>query len=242
MKKSLQISVKQPCSENFANFRKTEQGGYCNSCQKEVIDFTGLSDFEIVQYFKNENVSTCGRFKTSQLKNYEFEPDTIMNTNIFFKSFGIASFSLLALCATPPVQSQEIVEATPNLEMVIDQNIHNTNVPLADSYTVRGTVLDESNLPLPGVNVILKGTSIGTTTDYDGKFEFPQKLEVNDVLIFSYIGYDTKEHKIKASETDTIEIEIMFDSTDIELMGDVVVGEAYKSKRNIFQKFIALFK
>lgn len=241
MKKSLQISVKQPCSENFANFKKTEQGGYCNSCQKEVIEFTRLSDLEVLQHFKKDNGSTCGRFRTSQLKNYEFESVGIMNMNIFPKSFGIASFSLLALCATAPIQSQEVAQATPKMEMVISQKVGNAKV-VDESYTVRGTVLDETDLPLPGVNVILKGTSIGTTTDYDGKFEFPQKLEANDVLVFSYIGYDTKEFKVAASQNDTIDIIIVFDATDIELMGDVVVGGAYKSKRNIFQKFIALFK
>lgn len=241
MKKSLQISVKQPCSENFATFKKTEQGGFCNSCQKEVIDFTGLSDLEIVQHFNKYNGRTCGRFRTSQLKNYEFESVGIMNMNIFPKSFGIASFSLLALCTTAPVQSQEVVEASPKMEMVISQKVGNTRV-VAENYTVRGTVLDETDLPLPGVNVILKGTSIGTTTDYDGKFEFPQKLEANDVLVFSYIGYDTKEYKVVPGQNDTIDITIVFDATDIELMGDVVVGGAYKSKRNIFQKFIALFK
>ncbi|MDC6404828.1 MULTISPECIES: carboxypeptidase-like regulatory domain-containing protein [Maribacter] len=241
MKNSFRLSVLEPCSENFANFKKTKQGGYCNSCQKEVIDFTELSDLEVVQHFKKNNGSTCGRFRTSQLKNYEFESVGIMNTNIFQKSLGIASFSLLALCATAPVQSQEVAEASPIMEMVISQKVGNEKF-VAESYTVRGTVLDETNLPLPGVNVILKGTSIGTTTDYDGKFEFPQKLEVNDVLVFSYIGYDTKEYKVVPAQNDTIDITIVFDATDIELMGDVVVGGAYKSKRNIFQKFIALFK
>lgn len=55
MKKSLHISVKQPCSENFANFKRTERGGFCNSCQKEVVDFTKLSDLEIVEHFTKEN-------------------------------------------------------------------------------------------------------------------------------------------------------------------------------------------
>lgn len=165
-----------------------------------------------------------------------------MNMNLFPKSLGIASFSLLALCATVPVQSQEVAEAIPAMEMVVGRVASKTVLPFADSYTVKGTVLDETDLPLPGVNVVLKGTSVGTTTDYDGKFEFPINLEVNDVLVFSYIGYDTKEYKIEASEIDTIDVTIVFDATDIELMGDVVVGGAYKSKRNIFQKFFALFK
>lgn len=241
MKKAFSISVKQPCSENFANFRTTPEGGFCNHCQKEVIDFTKLSDLDISKHFKNNNGKTCGRFKASQLRQYEFNSVKTMNTNLLSRSIGIASFSLLALCAVVPLSAQEVAESEPSMEIVAS-SVKIISVKMADSYTVKGTVLDEANLPLPGVNVILKGTTESTSTDYDGKFEFPRKLEVNDVLIFSYIGYDTKEYKVKAAETDTIDITIVFDATDIELMGDVVVEGAYKSKRNIFQKFIALFK
>ncbi|WP_418512357.1 SusC/RagA family TonB-linked outer membrane protein [Corallibacter sp.] len=56
---------------------------------------------------------------------------------------------------------------------------------------VSGTVTEESSLPLPGVNVIIKGTSQGTATDFDGNYQ----LEANegDVIVFSYVGYLTKE-------------------------------------------------
>ncbi len=242
MKKAFRISVNQPCSENFINFKKTELGGHCNRCQKEVIDFTQFSDLDIARHFTNDNEKTCGRFRTSQLKNYEFDSVNNMNTNLFSRTLGIASFSLLALCATAPLVAQDVAQANPKMEMTISKELKSDSLARVDSYTVTGTVLDESNLPIPGVNVILKGTSEGTSTDYDGKFEFPRKLEVNDILVFSYIGYDTKEYKVKESTSETINITIVFDATDIELMGDIVVGGAYKSKRNIFQKFIALFK
>lgn len=244
MKKAFSISVKEPCSENFINFKKTKSGGYCNSCQKEVIDFTRLSNLEITKRFENDYGKTCGRFKTSQLRTYKVDTAKTMSTNIFFRSLGIASFSLLALCTTTNAEAQDNVTTNPIVEtqMVTSNDLKTNSAQKVDSYTVLGTVLDESNLPLPGVNVILKGSTEGTLTDYDGKFEFPSKLKVNDVLVFSYIGYDNKEYKIKASETNSINITIIFDTTDIELMGDVVIGGAYKSKRNIFQKFIGLFK
>lgn len=242
MKKAFRISVDQPCSENFINFKKTEFGGHCNRCQKEVIDFTQFSDLDIERHFTNDDGKTCGRFRISQLKNYEFDSVNNMNTNLFSRTLGIASFSLLALCVTAHIVAQDVPQANPVMEMTISKELKSDSVAKVDSYTVTGTVLDESNLPIPGVNVILKGTNEGTSTDYDGEFEFPRQLEVNDVLVFSYIGYDTKEYKVKEGTNETIDITIVFDATDIELMGDVVVGGAYKSKRNIFQKFIALFK
>ena len=68
----------------------------------------------------------------------------------------------------------------------------------AQSKKVTGTVTD-TNGPLIGVNVMVKGTSIGTITDVDGNYslEVPQ----NAVLIFKYIGFDSVE---KAVENNSI--------------------------------------
>ena len=58
--------------------------------------------------------------------------------------------------------------------------------------TVSGTVTEEAtNLPVPGVNVLIKGTSTGTTTDFDGKYSI--NVNTGDILVFSYIGFTTQE-------------------------------------------------
>ncbi|WP_276372697.1 hypothetical protein [Chryseolinea sp. H1M3-3] len=44
MKKIIQIAVPKPCHEKWSSFTKTTNGGFCGSCQKEVIDFTSWSD------------------------------------------------------------------------------------------------------------------------------------------------------------------------------------------------------
>ncbi|PQJ69240.1 SusC/RagA family TonB-linked outer membrane protein [Polaribacter butkevichii] len=57
--------------------------------------------------------------------------------------------------------------------------------------TIKGIVTDESNTPLLGVTVIIKGTNKGVTTDFDGKFRL--NTRVGDVLLFSYLGYGDVE-------------------------------------------------
>lgn len=65
------------------------------------------------------------------------------------------------------------------------------SILLAQS-SVSGTVTEaNSALPVPGVNVIIKGTTTGTTTDFDGKYTI--NVKNGDVLVFSYIGYATQE-------------------------------------------------
>ncbi|MDO6517583.1 carboxypeptidase-like regulatory domain-containing protein [Zobellia galactanivorans] len=56
----------------------------------------------------------------------------------------------------------------------------------AQSKTITGKVLDQDGLPLPGVNIVVQGTTNGTQTDFDGIFAI--KAETGQNLIFSYLG------------------------------------------------------
>ncbi|WP_026450746.1 TonB-dependent receptor [Aequorivita capsosiphonis] len=66
---------------------------------------------------------------------------------------------------------------------------------------VSGVVKDENNQSLIGVSVVVKGTPTGTITDFDGKYEI--KATTGDILVFSYVGYDTTE---KAVEGPTLDV------------------------------------
>ncbi len=61
---------------------------------------------------------------------------------------------------------------------------------MAQSYVVKGTVKNDSGMGIPGVSVIQKGTSNGTTTDFHGNYSL--KIKKGDVLQFSYVGYTNK--------------------------------------------------
>ncbi len=82
--------------------------------------------------------------------------------------------------------------------------------------TVSGVVTDEMGTPLPGVNVIEKGTTNGTSTDFDGKYV----LDVSDsaTLVFSYLGFSTKEAAVSGQSTINISMQ-----EDAEQLGEVVV-------------------
>ena len=69
--------------------------------------------------------------------------------------------------------------------------------------TVRGTVSDQEGLPLPGVSVVVKGTSRGVTTDFDGAFQI-RVPDSGATLVFSYVGMDTQEVNIDEQTTITV--------------------------------------
>lgn len=123
-----------------------------------------------------------------------------------------------------------------------EAQIENNTDTATKTYTIKGTVFENINQPLEGVNVVLKGSNEGVVSDANGQFEFSRALAIGDVLVISFIGYNSQEYVINSSESDNQNITINFDQSDISLMGAVEVEGVYKSKQNIFQKFIGLFK
>lgn len=90
-----------------------------------------------------------------------------------------------------------------------------------------GRVLDENNSSLPGVNILVKGTSTGTVTDAQGNFSI--SAASNDVLVFSFVGYLSKEVTIGSESTLSISMQ-----PDVTALSEVVVtGYGSQSKRDI---------
>jgi TonB-linked SusC/RagA family outer membrane protein len=85
----------------------------------------------------------------------------------------------------------------------------------AQQKTITGTVTDDTGLPLPGANVIIKGTSTGTQSDFDGNYSI--SASVGQTLTFSYVGFDTKE--VKVGTQNRIDITLL----PGESLGEVVV-------------------
>jgi TonB-linked SusC/RagA family outer membrane protein len=67
----------------------------------------------------------------------------------------------------------------------------------AQEKMISGTVTDDTGLPLPGVNIIIKGTSTGTQSDFDGNYSI--EAAVGQTLVYSYVGFETQEIAVGAS-------------------------------------------
>lgn len=93
---------------------------------------------------------------------------------------------------------------------------------------VSGVVLDDGGLPVPGVNVIEKGTTNGTATDVDGRYSLIVDNE-DAVLVFSFIGYTTQE--VNVSGRSTVEVTMTPDTQTLQEV--VVVGYGEKKKATI---------
>jgi len=104
------------------------------------------------------------------------------------------------------------------------------NLTFFQSVTISGKVLDEAGLGMPGVNVIVKGTSNGTTTDAEGAYRLSVTTEqAAGTLVFSFIGYSPQEQPI--NNRSTIDISMVADVS--ELTEVVVVGYGTQEKRDV---------
>jgi TonB-linked SusC/RagA family outer membrane protein len=93
--------------------------------------------------------------------------------------------------------------------------------------SVSGNVADESGVPLPGVNVVIKGTDTGTTTDFDGNYSI--SVSDNDVLNFSFVGFMEKEIEVSGADS----FDILMESGSDELEEIVLTGYGSVKKRDM---------
>jgi TonB-linked SusC/RagA family outer membrane protein len=100
------------------------------------------------------------------------------------------------------------------------------SITLFAQTTIEGVVNDAKGLPVPGANVIIKGTKNGVITDFDGVFKI--KAKIGDILIISSLGFDKKEVKIQGNA-----IKIVIEESNTTLNEVVVVGYGTVKKKDV---------
>ncbi len=89
------------------------------------------------------------------------------------------------------------VENNQDLENSSANNTRERSLPTGSQITINGTVLDNSGLPLPGVNIIVANTSNGTQSDFDGNYSI--NVNVGEDIVYSYVGFTTLETTVQNS-------------------------------------------
>jgi len=98
---------------------------------------------------------------------------------------------------------------------------------VAQTSSIKGVVLDETKLPLPGVTVKLKGTAEGTVTNADGQFSI--NASIGQTLVFSFLGYATREVTIQDLKSITVNLA----SSSTTMNEVVVVGYGTQKKASL---------
>lgn len=239
MKKSLTLSIPKPCAEKWEYFKLTSDGGYCSSCNKVVVDFTRLSDEAVFDFFRNKPTRACGRFRPDQLKAYPEKTLLKISPGVSLLKAGF--LSLLFILVSKPGSAQSTNSKTQTEAVQYPDESQHQNTDIRQQRIVKGIVKsEEDNTPLPGVNIIVKGTTQGVVSDVDGQFQLPSPLKEGDVLILSFIGLETKEYLIRTDQWGDITINMA--CSLVALTGEVAVDEMYTTSKSAVGRLLTKMK
>ena len=222
MSRKVNISIPKPCHENWEAMTPEDKGRFCSVCTKTVFDFTKASDKEIIEHL-NKDANTCGRFASSQLNRDLIIPKE-KSSYWIIATATISSFLGIGSQTAYSQVKQDTIQTDKKLNKNI---ITTTNNPV----TITGFVSDELG-PIAGANVVVKGTTRGISTDYDGKYS----IEVNEgeILTYNYIGFKTIEIIVDSKKT-IINVKMQEDYDSVTV-GVIVMGGI--KKRTFFGRQI----
>ncbi len=212
MARKIQLNISEPCHENWEAMTEADKGRFCASCQKQVIDFSVMSDREIAQFFKKPSTgSVCGRFMSDQLERpIETPKKRIPWLKHFFSIFLPAAF--FSMKATSQTKLGKVIKTThrdtvkPEIPIIMGGISYQTcqkppqhtfNIPIKGEVTVlrqfKGIVVDETGQPVPWASIETGKIGKGTVADKDGHFSFNQDaVDPNGTIYVSSVGFDRK--------------------------------------------------
>lgn len=138
MERKYKITIPEPCLEDWNKMTPKDNGRFCLSCSKTVVDFTSMMPEEIQHFFiQNQNESVCGRFRNSQLNTITIQiPSRVLYTQTsYYKMFVLALFvsmgTTLFSCADKDGNKNKIDK----IEIVDNASpVENDNEPVSWCY------------------------------------------------------------------------------------------------------------
>jgi hypothetical protein len=213
---------------------------FCSACSKNVIDFSTLSDRQIINLLENNNSRVCGRFYKEQLNRLITPTDTPANPSL---STVLAALLVVASAGTVSAQTAGLCSDSLQLKSEASLSYSNKKVQPGVIYPgskIEGKIMDETTKePLQGATVYISSTGFFATTDKEGKFAInipaSDKTKKTVSVEVAYIGYNPRKLIVPNKELSVSQNIGMKALTPEEfLMGEVVI--AFPTKRRAIKK------
>jgi hypothetical protein len=173
-----EVTIAEPCLQNWEEMEKGDGFNFCNACSKNVIDFSGYTNAEIINVLANSGSSVCGRLSHSQLNqlNYHLAIVPTSNRN-WMKYLGVLAIgmSIFVMDAkahslkTPIAITKSINSKTDDKKPVVPKKIY-------------GYVIGADNKPAAGIRLTIVDTKFFALTDKNGRYEIilDDKFDLNN--------------------------------------------------------------
>ncbi|MEN9549273.1 MAG: hypothetical protein RIR12_1864 [Bacteroidota bacterium] len=225
MLKNIQLAIPKPCHENWEAMSTVEKGKYCGSCQKQVIDFTNMSDRQLAEFFKKPSTgSLCGRFMTDQLERKLTIPKKRLPWLQYFFTVAIPAFFISKIAAQQgpkivgkiayrPVKDtvklttiQPVIKLGEVSSTILPVNTNkatsNNNLPICKEVvnaTIHGKIIDENGQPIPNATLLFNTRGNTIVADKKGEFVFPERwLTHGGAITFSAVNFTTKSINVES--------------------------------------------
>ncbi len=241
MRRTIEVRLPEACPKKWEQFEVLIDGRLCHHCNHVVVDFSAMTDAEVVAYFQNHQGRICARIRPAQLKVYTLDPASGARPGIGLIAAGFVGLALL-LNPWPAISGSG---ALPDVPASWNKESQPENA-LPGIIVIGRVVATEDGSPLPGVNVNQKGTSEGTITDTDGRFKM--EARPGSVLVISFIGYETIEYVVPKSTEAALELRMTADTRmlgEMVIVGELAVNETYASipaRTGLWQRVKRMFK
>ncbi|MBN9297935.1 MAG: carboxypeptidase-like regulatory domain-containing protein [Filimonas sp.] len=226
MKQQTFLHIPEPCHENWDSMTPEGRGRFCASCAKTVVDFTAMTDVQVLNYLKTIKGNTCGRLKEDQLARAMTNEETKKRTVWQWVLTTLTTISLTnkIQAQTPKGAIKPDTTTTRNFTPIILGKIAPGILaePKRVAIPVTGTVTNEAGEPLAGAAIEINGER-NVVTDDKGKFHFELTTKRNDIikLTASYMGY-TSQKKLVGTEELKEPLNIQL-KQDVRMLEDVTV-------------------
>lgn len=167
MKPSVKIKIDTPCTEDWNAMQPAARGRFCDSCAKNVVDFTGMTDSQIAKYLLQHNGSICGRVKSTQLhRALELEKE-VGPAQVKAISWFLRAAVLVGLTLPGKANANPVVEAA----RPFNGEKGNFNEPIPRQVTITGTVTDSiSGEAIKNARLVITGIADTLAADSTGNF------------------------------------------------------------------------
>jgi hypothetical protein len=165
----------------------TQQGRFCNSCAREVIDFSTMTDQQVLNYFTTLTAEkVCGRVLSTQLDTPIERPQTPGKKLFWYWNYIVMFFLLFSKSNLAKAQTKgkvvSVPVANPTCTKTMGQMVSGVNIINKDRI-ISGKVTDANGDPVPFATIKIKGAKVGLSADQKGGFSI--KVKPGDVLTAS---------------------------------------------------------
>jgi len=224
-----------------------DKGRFCDSCQKTVVDFTSMSDMQLIAFFKKPSTgSVCGRLYNEQLER-DFEiPRKRIPWMKYFLQLIIPAFLF-----TSKAKAQGKIRVMGDTTVLVDSNKTRKNInescniqpEINKPKKVTGKLVDEKGEAISNATVVIKGTRSGVAADANGNFHIGFFADRSPAtLVFSGVGFETKEITIDSNKNEircNVQSNTMLTGT---LGGVVMIERIQRKKKEPMKLFQRIFK